>query len=147
MDIFSDTKLCIKYLRFQDLPPNLPISPLVLGYSISKCVLKMMSIKMQIQEGSWAILRQRTQGTDEKTHLQQSCMCTGSLLWYPGLDLRRPLVPVDSAFFSPTSLVLTFILPRPSVPNSHPFEQTKHWILQLTKVPSPFSDLKCKNWC
>lgn len=40
IDIVLDTKLCIKYLRFQDPPPNPPRSPLGLGHSISNVFWK-----------------------------------------------------------------------------------------------------------
>lgn len=38
---------------------------------------------------------------------------------------------MHSASSSPTSWVLTFTLPRPGVPNSHPSERTKYQILRL----------------
>ena len=105
MGIFSDTQFCIKYLIFPDPPPNIPKTLQFQGL-LSQCVLRMVS---QTQEEPWAILSQTPQGSDENTYCQLNCRQEDA--FFSGIlvsNLPRPLMHVDSAFFSPESLIFGF---------------------------------------
>lgn len=76
-------------------------------------------------------LLENTRERGECTSSIELDACCCSFFGLSGTLLARPLVPVHSASSS-TSLVLTFIPPRLSVPDSHHFEQTKYRILRVT---------------